>query len=82
MLSFLRALCVVLAFAAATLPAFGATITIVNEDRRREGFNDRTPVAPVGGNTVGPSVLRENVSGESLRSLLETEGSIATITVS
>lgn len=29
----------------------GSTITIVNNDRRREGFNDTTPTAPVGGNT-------------------------------
>lgn len=44
----------VLAFAvlaAATLPAFGATITIVNNDRRREGFNDNTAATPVGGNS-------------------------------
>ena len=31
-------------------PARGATITIVNNDGPGEGFNDPTPVAPVGGN--------------------------------
>lgn len=50
--------CVVgaLALAAALWPAFlstaaAATITIVNADGAGEGFNDPTPVAPVGGNT-------------------------------
>ncbi len=38
----------VLALAAA--PAFAATITVVNADGAGEGFNDPTPVAPVGGN--------------------------------
>jgi hypothetical protein len=32
------------------LPAGAATITIVNADGANEGFNDPTPVAPVGGN--------------------------------
>ena len=31
--------------------AHAATITIVNNDNPGEGFNDPTPVAPVGGNT-------------------------------
>ena len=39
----------VLVCAAATVQA--ATITIVNGDGPGEGFNDPTPVAPVGGNT-------------------------------
>ncbi len=33
-----------------TLPAHAATIVIVNTDGPGEGFNDPTPVAPVGGN--------------------------------
>ena len=35
---------------AAASPAAAATITIVNVDGPNEGFNDPTPVAPVGGN--------------------------------
>jgi hypothetical protein len=35
---------------AATAPARAATITIVNGDAPGEGFNDPTPVSPVGGN--------------------------------
>src|SRR6185503_15680879 len=46
---------------AITGQAFGAaTITIVNNDGPNEGFNDPTPVAPVGGNpgtTVGQQRL-------------------------
>ncbi|HEX6903475.1 MAG TPA: PA domain-containing protein [Thermoanaerobaculia bacterium] len=34
----------------ATAPTFGATLVIVNADGPNEGFNDPTPVAPVGGN--------------------------------
>lgn len=48
-----------LLLAAAALPA-RATITIVNLDGAGEGFNDPTPVAPVGGNpgvTVGQQRL-------------------------
>jgi len=35
----------------AAVPTVAATITIVNVDGAGEGFNDPTPVAPVGGNT-------------------------------
>ena len=50
MRSSLLALATLLALAAA--PAFGATtITIVNGNASGVGFNDPTPVAPVGGNT-------------------------------
>ncbi len=45
----------VLLLAAAAAPAGAATITIVNGDGPGEGFNDATPVAPVGGN---PGVTR------------------------
>jgi cysteine-rich repeat protein len=38
-----------------TLTADAAEVTIVNRDRPGEGLNDRTPVAPVGGN---PGVTR------------------------
>ena len=44
----------------AVAPAFAATITIVNNDGVGEGFNDPTPVAPVGGNpgvTIGQQRL-------------------------
>lgn len=44
---FLAALLASFAFAH---PAGAATITIVNNDGAGEGFNDATPVAPVGGN--------------------------------
>lgn len=45
-----RAACA-LAFAAAAAGAqAGATITIINANEPGEGFNDATPVAPVGGN--------------------------------
>jgi hypothetical protein len=40
-----------LALLAVTAPALASTITIVNVDGAGEGFNDPTPVAPVGGNT-------------------------------
>ena len=33
------------------LPAPAAIVTIVNMDGAGEGFNDPTPLAPVGGNT-------------------------------
>ena len=42
------------------MPAFSATVVIDNQDRRREGFNDNTPAAPVGGNsgtTIGEQRL-------------------------
>src|SRR5436190_7032807 len=48
------------ALLAAPLGAGAATITIVNMDGAGEGFNDPTPVAPVGGNpgtTVGQQRL-------------------------
>jgi len=46
------AIALVAVFAVLLAPELFAssTITIVNNDRRREGFNDTTPVAPVGGN--------------------------------
>lgn len=40
-----------LSLAGATVASSAATITIVNADGAGEGFNDPTPVAPVGGNT-------------------------------
>jgi PA domain-containing protein len=47
----LLALCGI-AFLGSAAPALGvATITIINVDGPNEGFNDPTPVAPVGGNT-------------------------------
>ncbi len=36
--------------AAVPSPAHGATVRFINRDRADEGFNDPTPVAPVGGN--------------------------------
>ncbi len=47
----LRPALVFVTLLAVALPSFGATVTIDNTDRRREGFNDTTPVSPVGGNT-------------------------------
>ena len=47
-------------FAAFAPAALAATITIVNVDGAGEGFNDATPVAPVGGNpgtTIGAQRL-------------------------
>lgn len=51
--SYLRVLSVALAATILTIPATvdaAAKITIVNNDGPGEGFNDPTPVAPVGGN--------------------------------
>jgi len=49
----MRTCCILLLAAlvfASAAPAGAATITIVNIDGTNEGFNDPTPVAPVGGN--------------------------------
>ncbi len=43
--------CLVTALAVASAPAFGANIVVVNQDGPGEGFNDPTPVSPVGNNT-------------------------------
>ncbi len=45
-----RLLALALVAGLAAAPARAATITIVNLDGANEGFNDPTPVAPVGGN--------------------------------
>jgi len=42
----------VLLLALRVLPCEAVTITVKNEDNPGEGFNDPTPVAPVGGNTA------------------------------
>jgi hypothetical protein len=42
--------CVLAAVAASSI-ANGATITVINRDNAGEGFNDPTPVSPVGGNS-------------------------------
>lgn len=47
----LRRLLLALGLGLVAATAWGATITIVNLDGAGEGFNDPTPVAPVGGNT-------------------------------
>jgi len=59
--SLLRTLAAATLLAALASPTFAtATITIINQDGPGEGFNDPTPVAPVGGNpgtTIGQQRL-------------------------
>jgi hypothetical protein len=53
-ISSLRALSLIAAAVILSCPSpvsAGAKLTIVNNDGPGEGFNDPTPVAPVGGNT-------------------------------
>ncbi len=61
MRTIVRALATVSLLALVAVPSFAAvTITIINLDHAGEGFNDPTPVAPVGGNpgvTVGQQRL-------------------------
>lgn len=45
-----RSIATLAVLAVTHLPASAATITIVNNDGPGEGFNDPTPVAPIGGN--------------------------------
>ena len=80
MRSRLLALVIMLAFAA--VPAFGAaTITIVNGNDPGVGFNDPTPVAPVGGNTgttlgqqrLNASQYAANIWGATLDSNVEIQ---------
>jgi hypothetical protein len=55
-----RTLAAAALFALLAAPASAATITIINMDGAGEGFNDPTPVAPVGGNpglTIGQQRL-------------------------
>ncbi len=49
---FLRVLAALALIVGAASSAAAATITIVNQDGPNEGFNDPTPVAPVGGNPL------------------------------
>lgn len=55
-----KLLCAALVAATPAAAHANATITIVNADGPNEGFNDPTPIAPVGGNpgtTVGEQRL-------------------------
>src|SRR5262245_64609418 len=74
--------CVLFGLAAAWM-AEAATIVVVNNDGPGEGFNDPTPVAPVGGNpgtTLGAQRLNAFQAAANIwGSLLSTS---ATITVS
>src|SRR3974377_1753132 len=78
-LALVALLFVVVAMAPLTAHA-AATITIVNGDPANVGFNDPTPVVPVGGNpgtTLGPQRLNAfqaaaNPSGTTLTSTLTT----------
>src|SRR2546422_4244468 len=62
-----RVLFLTLAFLFVAAVTRAATITIVNLDGPGEGFNDPTPVAPVGGNPDRhPAVVRLSVRRQHL----------------
>ena len=49
--AFMRSLALLASSLLLAVAANAATITILNNDGAGEGFNDPTPVTPVGGNT-------------------------------
>src|SRR5438045_4351915 len=77
--SFLRGAVAASLFAAAAVAQAAATITIVNGNAAGIGFNDTTPVAPVGGNpgtTLGQQRLNAfqyvaSLWGQALDSTVE-----------
>src|SRR2546425_3829690 len=78
--------CVLSAFLSTATSAFGAaTIAILNNDSVGVGFNDTTPVAPVGGNpgtTLGQQRLNAFQAAANIWGATLTSGSTITIRAS
>src|SRR3989441_6235042 len=75
--------CVLSAFLSTATSAFGAaTIAILNNDSVGVGFNDTTPVAPVGGNpgtTLGQQRLNAFQAAANIWGATLTSGSTITV---